>query len=60
MSIRTLKPSSCVWVGDIPSDWTVEKIKYLIESGENGMKIGPYGSALKGKTTLQKMCLKSR
>ena len=48
--MRELTDSGCPWVGKIPENWTVKKVKFLIESGENGMKIGPYGSALKGKT----------
>lgn len=45
-----MKDSSIEWIGEIPEGWEVNKAKYLFEEGENGIKIGPFGSALKGKT----------
>lgn len=45
-----MKNSGIVWIGQIPINWQISKIKFLIETGENGMKIGPFGSALKGVT----------
>lgn len=38
------------WMGAIPSDWKCCRAKYLFQSGANGIKIGPFGSAMKGKT----------
>lgn len=35
------------WLGDIPSHWQVKQIKHLLQSGKEGIKIGPFGSALK-------------
>lgn len=48
--MREMKDSGLVWIRRIPTDWQINKIKFIIESGENGMKIGPFGSALKGLT----------
>jgi len=31
----------------VPSDWTIKQVRYLIMDGHEGMKIGPFGSALK-------------
>lgn len=45
-----MKNSGIVWIGQIPINWQISKIKFLIETGENGMKIDPFGSALKGVT----------
>ena len=40
------KDSGVEWIGDIPEGWGVSRVKFLlIES--NGIKIGPFGSALK-------------
>ncbi len=44
------KDSGIEWIGKIPSDWEVCKLKHIFADGENGIKIGPFGSALKGKT----------
>jgi type I restriction enzyme S subunit len=38
------------WIGEIPSDWKICKAKYVFQDGETGIKIGPFGSAIKGKT----------
>ena len=48
--MREMQQSNIPWIGDIPSQWSVQRVKHLIETGENGMKIGPYGSSLSGKT----------
>jgi type I restriction enzyme S subunit len=41
-----LKTSGVEWLGDVPKHWQVKKLKYLL-SGGDGVKIGPFGSALK-------------
>ena len=40
------KNSGVECVGDIPTDWQVKRVKYLLNSYD-GIKIGPFGSALK-------------
>ena len=47
---RKMKDSCVPWVGDIPEKWSAQSVKNLVEPGKNGIKIGPFGSALKGKT----------
>lgn len=39
------KDSGIEWIGEIPDSWKVCKIKHFAE-GEDGVKIGPFGSAL--------------
>lgn len=45
-----MKSSNIDWIGKIPAHWNVYKIKNIICAGSEGIKIGPFGSALKGKT----------
>ena len=42
-----LKESGYEWLGKIPEDWTVRKIKQLLKSEKNAIKTGPFGSDLK-------------
>lgn len=37
------------WFGNIPEGWSLSRVKFLLVNGENGIRIGPFGSALKGK-----------
>lgn len=43
------KNSGVKWFDTVPSHWTVCRSKYVFESGEFGIKVGPFGSALRGK-----------
>lgn len=43
---ENIKPSGIEWIGDIPSDWEVKRIKYLFQNNSDGIKVGPFGSAL--------------
>ena len=45
-----MKDSGIEWIGEIPEVWEVCKLKHIFANGEDGIKIGPFGSALKGKT----------
>lgn len=45
-----MKDSGIDWIGKIPKHWTISKLKYLFGIGDDGLKIGPFGSAMKGKT----------
>ena len=44
------KDSGVEWLGQVPEGWEVKRIKYAITRGSDGIKIGPFGSALKDKT----------
>lgn len=43
------KDSGFEWIGEIPEGWEVSRIKHLLEQSKDGIKIGPFGSALTGK-----------
>ena len=45
-----MKDSGNQFIGLIPKHWIVVRLKHLLVEGSDGIKIGPYGSALKGKT----------
>ena len=40
-----MKDSGVEWIGKVPFDWTVCKIKHFVVN-EDGVRIGPFGSAL--------------
>lgn len=44
--IEKMKPSGIAWIGDIPVGWDIKKIKYVIQNDADGIKVGPFGSAL--------------
>lgn len=46
------KDSGIEWLGEIPEHWENKKAKYLLNE-ENGIKIGPFGSALKLDTLVE-------
>ena len=48
--MREMKDSGVEWIGQIPTDWKIVRIKYVIEQSADGIKIGPFGSALSNKT----------
>ena len=48
-----MKDSGIEWIGEIPKHWQICKIKNILVSGKDGIKIGPFGSALKGRTLRQ-------
>lgn len=37
------------WVPVVPEHWTVCRSKYVFCTGKDGIKVGPFGSALRGK-----------
>ena len=41
------KPTGIKWLGNIPETWSVYRIRHLLRPGKDGMRIGPFGSALK-------------
>jgi len=44
-----MKHSGIEWLGDIPKHWGVKRLKYLLKTGQDGIKIGPFGSAIKSE-----------
>lgn len=42
-----LKDSGIGCLGQIPKDWKISAVKYFLETGRKGIRIGPFGSSLK-------------
>ena len=47
------KDSGLEWLGMVPEHWEVMPIKYVLEQSNEGIKIGPFGSALTGKVSTE-------
>jgi type I restriction enzyme, S subunit len=43
-----MKPSGVVWLGNIPEVWEAVKVKWLLLQKKGALKVGPFGSDLKG------------
>ena len=43
------KDSGVEWIGEIPAGWECKCLRYLLLPGNHGIKIGPFGSALKSE-----------
>ena len=43
------KDSGIKWIGLIPDGWRLCRVKDVLEDGKDGIKIGPFGSALTNK-----------
>jgi len=41
------KDSGVEWIGEVPEGWQIKGLKYLLKPGNDGIKIGPFGSSLK-------------
>jgi len=41
------KDSGVEMLGDLPASWEAKQVRYLLKDGAEGIKIGPFGSALK-------------
>lgn len=50
---RETKDSGIDWIGEIPSNWNLMRIKDIVVPSRDGIRIGPFGSALTNKTTSQ-------
>ena len=46
--MRKMKDSGIEWIGDIPKDWSITKIKFLLSNENDSLKVGPFGSQLSG------------
>lgn len=45
---RKMKDSGVEWIGEIPEEWKATKYKYILEESKNSVRVGPFGSQLKG------------
>ena len=45
-----LKDSGVDWIGEIPAKWKCIPNKFLFQNGNGSLRIGPFGSSLRGKT----------
>lgn len=52
--MKVIKNSSIKSVGEIPSHWIEKGLKFCLKSGSEGIKIGPFGSALKSEMLVDK------
>lgn len=43
-----MKDSGVEWLGKIPAHWDFKRLKFMLESNSDSMKVGPFGSALSG------------
>ena len=46
--MREMKDSGVEWIGEIPQNWNTVRLKYTLIADKNSMKVGPFGSQLKG------------
>ncbi|SHK94655.1 type I restriction enzyme, S subunit [Selenomonas ruminantium] len=45
--MREMKDSGIAWIGEIPKDWSVIPLKYLLSNEIDSLRVGPFGSELK-------------
>ena len=43
-----MKDSGIEWIGEIPKEWEMRKLKYILKSEKYNIKTGPFGTQLKG------------
>ena len=46
--MRQMKESGLEWIGEIPYDWSITKIKFILSNENDSLKVGPFGSQLSG------------
>lgn len=44
-----MKDSGVEWIGMVPEEWEVRRIRHLVKDDGDSIKIGPFGSSLTGK-----------
>ena len=49
--VRPMKDSGVEWIGMIPANWIICRVKHVLVSGKDGIKIGPFGSSLTNKVS---------
>ena len=42
-----MKNSGVEWIGDIPEDWEICRLKYFLQKKKSSMRVEPFGSQLK-------------
>lgn len=47
-----MKDSGIEWLGEVPEEWKIKKLKYLLEDCKYALKTGPFGSQLKASDTI--------
>jgi type I restriction enzyme, S subunit len=50
---KKYKESGDLFIGKIPDHWKTVKLKYLLENKKNSIKVGPFGSDLKGSDYIE-------
>ena len=45
------KESGVEWLGEVPAHWEVKQVRHVLQTGQSGLKIGPFGSMLKLEDT---------
>lgn len=45
-----MKECGLEWIGKLPDNWYLSRAKFTFGYGDDGIKVGPFGSSLKGKT----------
>lgn len=43
---KSYKDSGVEWLGEVPAEWSIKRVRHLLKKGYDGMKIGPFGSQL--------------
>ena len=46
-----LKNSGIKWLGDVPEHWEVKRVKDVVSSNQDAIKMGPFGSSLTDRVT---------
>ena len=46
--MREMKDSGIEWIGEIPTNWKLVPLKYLLSNEIDSLRVGPFGSTLKG------------
>lgn len=41
-----MKDSCVIWIGDVPENWGIKRIRHTIRPDEFGIRVGPFGSSL--------------
>lgn len=48
-----MKDSGIEWIGEIPEEWNLVKLKFLTSKAANAVRTGPFGSQLKSDEMIQ-------
>ena len=45
---RKMKDSGVEWIGEIPEEWDIVRLKFILSSDKVNLRVGPFGSSLSG------------